>query len=170
MNLRRISALLPLLCLGACQKGTDANSISNRFVDAYYLQFNFEQALGFTAGAATRRIEAEQKLVGAARANGALSRARAKVYYESPEHRTVREDLSHHTYVLESHVGASRLTTRVLVMTARREEHWKVISFRELGRPSSKGNPQGIAGEKDPDDVQIKSRSSTTSTAAEVNP
>ena len=86
MELRFILGLCAVFSAGACTKATDANSVADRFIDAYYLEFNFDGALKMTAGSATRRIEAERKLASESRASGALAGARAKVYYETPEH------------------------------------------------------------------------------------
>jgi len=172
MNLRRIFALSALLGLSACPKGNDANSIADQFVDAYYLEFNFDAALVFTSGMAKRRIENERQLASKVRATGALSGLKAKVYYDTPEHRSVREDLSHHTYTLETAVGTTLLSNRVLVMTTKKDGKWEVIAFREMDRPRPRENPEAATGNKPGDGVDIGSRvgTTTTSTTNEVRP
>ena len=156
----------------ACPKGNDANSIADKFVDAYYIEFNFDEALTFTSGMAKRRIENERQLASKIRSTGALRNLKAKVYYDTPEHRSVREDLSHHTYTLDTAVGTSLMSNRVLVMTARKDGKWEVIAFRELDRPRVRENPEAATGNKLPDGVQVGrgAATTTTSTVNEVRP
>ena len=172
MKMKRICTLAAVLLLAACPKADDANGIADQFVDAYYLEFSLEKAVKFTEGAATRRIEREQELASKVRAQGGLRSAKAKVYYSDPEHRSVREDLSHHTYTLETAIGTELMKNRVLIMTAKKDGKWKVIAFREMDRPRIKGNPEGVTSKKPVEGVEITKSASTatTSSTSEVKP
>lgn len=168
MNLRIFLSIFLAISAFACKEGKDSASIANQFVDAYYLEFNFDKALTFATASARIRIEKEQELAKKARSQGALNPAKVKVYYSEPEHRKMNEEMAHHTYSLETSVGTTRLTNRVLVMTAKREGAWKVIAFRELGRPGIGENTDVRPSQKPRDTLEDKvAATATTSTATE---
>ena len=171
MNLSRLCLISVCLWMSGCQEKTDANAIADRFVDAYYIEFNLEKALDFTTAMAQGRIEAEQKLVAESRKHGALSSARAKVYYDEPKHQLMSDERAAHDYVLENHSASPPIKTRVLIMTVKKDDQWKVISFREVdGRMRSNENPRLGSGMKAPEGVEVKSGTSTTSTSSETRP
>jgi hypothetical protein len=151
----------------SCEDKTDPNGIADRFVDAYYVEYNLVEALKLATTSAKSRIEKEQKLVANARKSGALSAARAKVYYDAPVHSAVKMDRAHHTYVLEIHASSGPITNRVLIMTAKRDGQWKVFAFRELDRGSAQENRGSSPGKKSIEAVEVKSPTSTTSTSGE---
>ena len=168
MNLRiMFSIFLTATALG-CQQSNDSASIANRFVDAYYLEFDFDKALTFATATARIRIEGEQELAKKARSQGALNPAKVKVYYSEPEHRKMNEEMAHHTYNLETSVGTTRISNQVLVMTAKRDGVWKVISFRELGRNRPGENTERVPSQKPRDALENKSAvTASTATATE---
>ena|GEM_PF-5989179 len=168
MNLRLILGIFCAVSTVACKETNESASVANNFVDAYYLEFNFNKALLFAAASARMRIENEQELAKKARSEGALNPGKVKVYYSEPEHRMMNDRMAHYTYSLETSVGTTRLTNRVLVMTANRDGKWKVIAFRELGRPGSGENTGAAPGQRFRDALGDSAAGTTTvSTATE---
>ena len=142
--IRRSGALIALAVVAGCPSENTSDKTADGFVDAYYVEFDFDQALTFTTGAATRRIEAEQELAREGRERGTIEAAKARVYYDQPEHRQVGDDAAHHTYNLEVHQGSVVFRREVFVMTALRKGRWQVISFREERGPAAgSGTPRG---------------------------
>lgn len=105
--------------------------VADRFVDAYYVEFDFARAKTYAAGGAIERLDRELALVSAARERVQIGAAKARVYYEPPERRQVGDDMFHATYPLEIRDGTALIKRTAVVMVAKREEGWKVIQFRE---------------------------------------
>jgi hypothetical protein len=133
-----------LFLAGGCDPAKNADKLANRFVDAYFLETDFEAAKKLSEGAARERIEHDQKAADSARGSEGLNGARSPVYYERAERRDISDQLVHFTYALEVH-GELPFSRSILVMVARRGEGWSVIGFRELGdRVGESGEEPGL--------------------------
>ena len=132
--------------LVGCQTKSDAQVLADDFVDAYYVEFDFDRAEQFTDGAATRRLERERELVREARATQQVEPRKSRVYYARPEVRAVTDELAHFTYALDVRQGDFRFSQSVVVMAAKKSGAWRVIEFREVradlgDRPSPPTEP-----------------------------
>lgn len=138
-------ASLVLLAAFACRSEDDPAVVADRFVDAYYVEFDFGRAKTYVAGGAAERLERERTLVDAARQRTPIAQAKARVYYEAPERHRVSDEMFHATYPLEIREGHQVLTRQAVVMVAKKDGVWKVIQFREAtpGMPA----PPEAAGE-----------------------
>jgi len=157
-RLRRLHPLAWALIF-ACRSADGPDAVADRFVDAYFVEADFDRALPLTRGAATGRVEEDRTRALAVRAATSLDEAKPRVYYEKPERRAVGEAMMHHSYTLEIHAGGEPLERRVLVMTARDDRGWRVMSFRELDgtTPPSDSEP----GDPLPSGVRTMTRTST---------
>jgi hypothetical protein len=138
--------------LGACKSASSPDQVATAFVDAYYIEYDFDRALNFSDGAAKERLIREKHLVDEAREKTALEHARTHVYYGAPEKHAVNDDLAHYTFHLEIHQGSTNLQRTAVVMLARSGDAFRVIQFREESgedipngvRTSSKGSPSAL--------------------------
>jgi hypothetical protein len=151
----------------ACKGSAGPDALASSFVDAYYIEYDFDRALTYADGAAKERLLEEKKLVDAARQKTELAQARTHVYYGAPRKHAVGDDLVHYTFELEIHQGSTDLERTAVVMTARQGGAWKVIAFREEGPKGAEAN----SGEDQTNGVRTSSRGKardrpTTGTAA----
>src|SRR5690349_8249859 len=76
---RRASFLLPLSLVG-CKKTRSPESVSEAFVDRYYIEKDHRRALELTTGAASQRLSDEKRLLDEAGAN-AMQGQQPRVFY-----------------------------------------------------------------------------------------
>jgi hypothetical protein len=117
----------------ACKDERDPDDVAASFVDAYFLEVDFERAQRLADGEALARIREEQKAAGDIRKQTPIDQAKSRVYYGKPEKSAVGDTLVNYTYALEVHSGSDTFDRSVVVMLARRGEVWRVIKFREQG-------------------------------------
>jgi hypothetical protein len=122
------AAALALCCFAfaACHRKSDAERVADRFADLYYVEIDQRAALDITVGPAHDALVAELKEVGQARGVGEGERPRT--YYSrrsSEEH----DGFAHVVYDLETKLGGSAVKRTATVSLAKRDGHWKVISF-----------------------------------------
>jgi hypothetical protein len=115
----------------SCKGSDDPEAIARRFVDAYYVEYDFDHALELADGAAVERLQQEKALVDDARQKVPVAQSRSRTYYEAPEKRLVKDDLAHFTFDLEIRQGSSTIARTAVILVARRQDAWKVIGFRE---------------------------------------
>ena len=139
---KRLFLLGAVLLLGACKGQNTADSVAERFVDAYYIEFNHAKAMKLTIGPAKRRLEREIELVKTARKELRVEPNKARVYYSSPERRALDKTRVHYKFNLDIRKGVSAFGRPVSVMVAIRDGQWKVLGFRELDAvaPGQRGN------------------------------
>jgi hypothetical protein len=127
----------------SCRDMSDPDQLAKAFVDAYYVEYDFDRALTFSDGAAALRLHDEKKLVDDARTKVAIAQSRSRTYYGDPEKHAVGESLVHYTFALEIHHGSNEMRRTAVIMLAKKSGGWKVIGFREVnegGAPST-GEP-----------------------------
>ena len=101
-----------------CARENDPDRLAKGFVDAYYIEYDFERALTFAQGAAVMRLEREKALVDDARQKVAVAQSRSRTYYSEPEKRQVQPDLIHYTFELEIRMGSSDIRRTAIIMLA----------------------------------------------------
>jgi hypothetical protein len=126
-----LAGLCLLVGVSACKSEQDPAVVADRFVDAYYLEFDIAKARTFAAGAAIERLQQEEDLAKAAREKMQIAASKARVYYEAPERRPIGDDMFHATYPLEIREGTSLIARKAIIMVAKRDGAWRVIQFRE---------------------------------------
>jgi hypothetical protein len=84
MSAARSKAAALLLLGAACGGMKDPGSVSDNFVDKYYVESDQDRALAFTTGIATMRLKEELKLTAEARGgnSGGLQVRPERVYYK----------------------------------------------------------------------------------------
>lgn len=137
-----------------CGKANDPDKIAERFVDAYYIEYDFNRAMEMARGPAMTRLKEEKKLVDDAREKVALAASKAQVYYSPPERRAVGDDLVHYTFALDIKHGSNQIARTAVIMVGRDAGGWKVISFREVGE----GGQRGPTGERESGGVGTSTR------------
>jgi hypothetical protein len=126
------AAVLPALVAASCNQSTNPDDVANRFVDAYYLEFDFNRAAALAESEARTRVEHDAKEVEQVRQLGAFERS--NVYYGKPERRALSADLVHYTFTLDVRLGDEHFERKILLIVAKRgTSEWRVIGFRELG-------------------------------------
>jgi hypothetical protein len=115
----------------SCKGSNDPDSLARGFIDAYYVEYDFERALTLTEGAATERLKEEKKLVDDARSKVPIEQSRSRTYYAEPEKHQVKDDLIHYTFKLEIRQGSSTLERTAVILARKQQDVWKVIGFRE---------------------------------------
>lgn len=142
----------------ACKGSSGADAVASAFVDAYYIEYNFDRALTYASGAAQERLLEEKKLVDVARQQADLQIARTHVYYDTPEKHAVNDDLVHFTFALEIHQGQSDIRRTAVIMTARENGTWRVIAFREEGQEIGDRARRPESGDDQPNSVRTSSK------------
>ena len=129
----RASFLLPLL-LGACDKTRSPRSVSQEFIDRYYIERDHRRALELAEGGAAERVKAEQKLLdGTSLASHTGTLPRVFYNFQKQEPRGEQTDL---TYNLTIDSSGVELKKQVLITVARFGERYKVTFFNERDLPS----------------------------------
>jgi hypothetical protein len=130
---RRASFLLPLSLLG-CSKTRSPESVSNEFIDRYYIERNYAKALEVVEEGAAQRVRSEKQLV--EEAGGGAYGVQPRVFYkkagESP-----REDGTELTYDLTIDSSGVQLKKEVRLVVKKLGADFKVTFFHEsdVGRP-----------------------------------
>ena len=129
----RASVLLPLL-LGACDKTRSPRSVSQEFIDRYYIERDHRRALELAEGGAAERVKSEQKLLdGTSLASHTGTLPRVFYNFQKQEPRGEQTDL---TYNLTIDSSGVELKKQVLITVARFGERYKVTFFNERDLPS----------------------------------
>lgn len=124
-------AAVVVLFVQACRGGDDPDRLARDFVDAYYLEYDLDRAMTYSEGTARLRLEEEKRLVDEARTKVAIAQSRTRTYYAEPSRRDVGEGLVHYSFGLEIRQGTTELKRDAVVMIAKRDAGWRVLSFRE---------------------------------------
>jgi hypothetical protein len=114
-----------------CATSNDPDKLAAAFVDAYYIEYDFDRALTMAEGAAKTRLMDEKGLVDAARQKVELVQSKTHVYYNAPERHAVGDTMVHYTFALEIRQGPSNMERKAVIMVAKRDQGWRVISFKE---------------------------------------
>src|SRR5262249_14552019 len=84
---RTLVARIPLLSLAmffalaaGCKDLGDPDQLAQAFVDAYYLEYDFDRALALADGAAALRLKEEKSLADEARGKVAVAQSRSRTY------------------------------------------------------------------------------------------
>lgn len=121
-----------LLLLVACDKTRSPRSVSQEFIDRYYIERDHRRALELAEGGAAERVRSEQRLLdGTTGYTGVLPR----VFYnfQKQEPRGEQTDL---TYNLTVDSSGVELKKQVLITVARFGEKYKVTFFHERDLPA----------------------------------
>jgi hypothetical protein len=129
--MRLASGLVVLFALFGCADSSSPEWLASRFVDAYYVRFDFERALPYASGGAARRIRADRERAKVVREGTQLESSKSRVYYGKPLRRDASQQEVQFTYELEVHSGSHRFDQEVVVMLAKRDGVWKVTRFFE---------------------------------------
>jgi hypothetical protein len=116
-----------------CPASNNPDKLAERFVDAYYIEYDLDRALTMADGSAKARLIDEKGLVDAARQKVELAQSKTHVYYSAPERRELDPDLVYYTFGLEVRQGSSDMRRTAMVMLGQRGGAWRVIGFREPG-------------------------------------
>lgn len=130
---RRASLLLPLLLI-ACDKTRSPQSVSQAFIDRYYIERDHAAALEITEGGAAERVRSEKKLLEDARMSGSSGGISPRVFYnlQKQEPRGQQTQL---TYGLTIDSSGVELKKQVLITVAKFGESYKVTFFNERDFP-----------------------------------
>src|SRR5262244_3377068 len=101
---RRTSLLLPLL-LAACDKMRSPRSVSEEFIDRYYIERDHSRALQVAEGGAAERVRSEKKLLAASQLSGSYG-VLQRVFYNfvTEEHKGKQTELTYEMTVVSSGV------------------------------------------------------------------
>lgn len=119
--------------LTGCNDPSTPDGLARAFVDAYYVEYDFDRAIALSEGAAVLRLKQEKDLIDEARAKTAIAQSRSRTYYNDPEKREVGPEMVHFTFELEIRHGSNDMRRTAVLMLAKRANGWRVIGFREGG-------------------------------------
>jgi hypothetical protein len=117
--------------ISGCPASNDPDKLAARFVDAYYIEYDFDRALTMAEGGARARLLDEKSLADVARQKVELAQSKTHVYYGTPERHAVGDTMVHYTFDLQIRQGPSNIERKAVIMVAKRENGWRVIGFRE---------------------------------------
>jgi hypothetical protein len=128
---RILTPFILAVAIIGCSRGNSAEWVGGQFVQAYYVQIDQARALEFTTGLARERLQQELRQVTSLRRSGDLERARPQVSYAlartQPEGRQVL--LIYDLTITPPQVAP--ILKKILIITERLGEEWKVINFTE---------------------------------------
>jgi hypothetical protein len=126
-----VTALFIAAALLGCSRNHSAQGVAEKFMQAYYVQIDQAQAMEFTTGLARERLRQELQQVAPLRRGGSLEQARPKMSYalarSQPEGHQVL--LVYDLTISPPHVPP--MLKKILIITERLGEQWKVINFAE---------------------------------------
>jgi hypothetical protein len=126
--------VLPLLLLAACDKTRSPRSVSQEFIDRYYIERDHRRALEIVEGGAAERVKSEQRLLNESALavdTGVLPRVFYNFQKQEP-----RGNLTDLTYNLTIDSSGVELKKQVRITVARFGERYKVTFFNERDLPS----------------------------------
>jgi hypothetical protein len=129
----RAGVLLPLL-LAACDKTRSPRSVSQEFIDRYYIERDHRRALEIVEGGAAERVKAEQRLLSESALAGYVG-VLPRVFYNFDKQEP-RGSLTDLTYNLTIDSSGVELKKQVRITVARFGERYKVTFFNERDLPS----------------------------------
>lgn len=127
------------LAMGCRDGANDPDTRAKEFVDAYYIEYDFDRALTFAEGPAAERLKTEKDLVDDARSKVAVAQSRTRTYYDEPERRDASPEMVHYTFEIQIRHGGSEMNRTAIVMVAKKSNGWRVIGFREVGERAPTG-------------------------------
>jgi hypothetical protein len=129
MNLgRRASFLLPLSLVG-CKRTRSAQSVSEAFIDEYYIERNPKEALALTTALAAKRVEGEKQLLDQAGAQD-YGGVQPRVFYNQLKSEPV-DDRVQMTYALTIDSAGVKLQKEVRMDIVKVGEEYRVAFFNE---------------------------------------
>lgn len=132
----RLASLLFLLFVVGCPASTDTpEGLAGRFVDAYFIRFDLDEAERFATGAALERVRKVRELAAFARERVSLEGSKSRVYYDPPTRAQASPDRVQLTYKLEVRTEGGTFERTVIVRVAKRDEGWRVVEFQTIGSP-----------------------------------
>ncbi len=129
----RAGVLLALL-LAACDKTRSPRSVSQEFIDRYYIERDHRRALEIVEGGAAERVKSEQRLLSES-APAADIGVLPRVFYNFQKQEP-RGNLTDLTYNLTIDSSGVELKKQVRITVARFGERYKVTFFNERDLPS----------------------------------
>ena len=134
MALRLWRGFALLLLVVACDKTRSPRSVSEEFLDRYYIERKLPRALELAEGGAAERVKSEQRLLDGMSLAG-YTGVLPRVYYnfQKQEPRGDQTDL---TYTLTIDSSGVELKKQVLISVARFGQKYKVTFFNERDLPS----------------------------------
>lgn len=127
------------LAMGCRDGANDPDACAKAFVDAYYIEYDFDRALALAEGPATERLKTEKALVDDARSKVPVAQSRTRTYYDEPQRRDASPEAAHYTFELQVRQGSSEMNRTAIVMVAKKNNAWRVIGFREVGERAPTG-------------------------------
>jgi hypothetical protein len=123
-----------LLLLTACDKTRSPRSVSQEFIDRYYIERDHRRALEIVEGGAAERVKSEQRLLSES-ALAADTGVLPRVFYNFQKQEP-RGNLTDLTYNLTIDSSGVELKKQVRITVARFGERYKVTFFNERDLPS----------------------------------
>ncbi len=126
---RRASLLLPLLLL-VCDKTRSPRSVSQEFIDRYYIERDHARALQLSEAGAAERVRSEKKLLEEAQVGGSYGGVSPRVFYNlvKQEPKGQQTEL---TYALTIDSSGVEMKKQVSITVAKFGESYKVTFFNE---------------------------------------
>jgi hypothetical protein len=123
-----------LLSLGACDKTRSPRSVSQEFIDRYYIERDHRRTLELVEGGAAERVKSEQRLlVGTSNSSDTGVLPRVFYNFQKQEPRGEQTEL---TYNLTVDSSGVELKKQVRITVARFGEQYKVTFFNERDLPA----------------------------------
>ncbi len=131
-----VTFVIPLLIF-ACDKTRSPRSVSQEFIDRYYIERDHGRTLEVVEGGAAERVRSEQRLLEGANASGPYAGVLPRVFYnfQKQEPRGNQTDL---TYNLTIDSSGVELKKQVRITVARFGQQYKVTFFNERDLPSQR--------------------------------
>jgi len=126
--------LVFLLLLVACDKTRSPRSVSQEFIDRYYIERDHRRALELAEGGAAERVKSEQRLLDGMSLAG-YTGVLPRVFYNFQKQEP-RGDRTELTYNLTIDSSGVELKKQVLITVARFGQKYKVTFFSERDLPS----------------------------------
>jgi hypothetical protein len=125
-------AVLVAVALVACRSDEkSAVGVSERFIDAHYVNINLTAAVPFCTGIALRKLQEEQRLTQGQRIDETTRKP--TVRYRLIDKK--EEDGDHATFIFEGTIqveDAGQFKRKWLISTRRTGDVWKVSNFEEF--------------------------------------
>jgi hypothetical protein len=125
-----------IMLAAGCASADDPDRRAKAFVDAYYIEYDFDRAISFADGAALERLKKEKDLADDVRSQIAVAQSRSRTYYNEPSKHEASPELVHYTFELEIRQGSNAMDRTAVIMLAKKSEGWRIIAFREEGEPT----------------------------------
>lgn len=130
MQLSRRATLLLPLSLVACDKMRSPRSVSQEFIDRYYIERDHTRALEVAEGQAAERVRSEKKLLEESQVGGSYGGVLPRVFYNfvKQEPKGQQTEL---TYAMTIDSSGVEMKKQVFITVAKFTRGYKVTFFNE---------------------------------------